>query len=70
MPLSRFALYFFALTACSTIAFASGHAGKSAANDGTAALDAASERPFTPSEWAARPHRRFHANMAQVARAD
>lgn len=53
MPVSRFALYFFALAACSTVAFASGLAGKTTTSDGTAALEAASGLPISAAEHAA-----------------
>ena len=39
MPISRFALYFFALAACSTIAFASGLAGNVATAKAAATED-------------------------------
>ena len=53
MPVSRFALYFFALASCSTIAFASGLAGKTTGSDGTTALEAAAGLPPTAVERAA-----------------
>ena len=53
MPVTRFALYFFALAACSTVAFASGLAGKTTTSDETAALEAASSLPTTAAERAA-----------------
>ena len=50
MPVSRFALYFFALASCSTIAFASGLAGKTTGSDGTTALEVAAGLPPTAAE--------------------
>lgn len=70
MPVSRFALYFFALAACSTVAFASGLDGQAAATDGAAALEAASARPPTSAEVLSLRHNLSPRKIAQVARAN
>lgn len=70
MPFSRFALYFFGLAACSTLAFASGFAGKVVTSDGSAALEAAAERPACQSERAEVAHRHALIKMTQFARAE
>ncbi len=67
MPVSRFALYFVALAACSTIAFASGLSGKVAVHDSSAALEAASARPLTPAQREAIIHRHSLLKMALAA---
>ena len=70
MSVRRFAVYFFALAACSTIAFASGLTGKVAVHNNSAALESDAERPLTPSEQAALAHRHSLNKLAQIARAD
>jgi hypothetical protein len=70
MPISRFAFYFFALAACSTIAFASGLAGKSKTNDGTTALEAAAGLPLPASERAALRRHPSPLKISVVAQAN
>lgn len=70
MPVSRFALYFFGLAVCATVAFASGQAGKAVTTDGSAALEAASSRPITPTEREALKHHPLFHGRAQVAQVD
>jgi len=70
MPISRFALYFFGLAACATVAFASGQAGQAVTTDGSAVLEAAPGRPVTPTEREALKHRPSVHGRAQVAQVD
>lgn len=70
MPISRFALYFFGLAACSTIAFASGQAGQAVTTDGSAALEAAFTRSGIAMEREALKHRPLSHERAQVAQVD
>ena len=70
MPVSRFALYFFALAACSTVAFASGLAGKTTTSDGTAALEAPSGLPFSVAERAALRRQPAPQKISLLARAN
>ena len=70
MPVGRFALYFFGLAVCSTIAFASEQTGQIVTNDDTAAFEAASAPAIFPAGRAALNRHRPRPKPAQLARVD